>query len=344
MLLLHRITNPNRHPASAAECCPDLLAVWLRYAPQSQPEDCDFEDWAEPAAILAALEKHGTPQILPAVRRGLFSGDNTPLVKATPGAEDAVMWGMFHPSDSIDFPVACNLLWNSEKQVRAVQNYALSPVFRAHAGRAFHVCDVTDESVSAAIVALREAGHTKGFVKTRDKGEANLFNILQSIDSGLNYSLDLQDPYLFVTREGDKNALFIQEAIRPTREYRMIVVGDTVVTGAGCIEAFTPCDNTGDAFDCRMEVVRNQGEIVEDVITLRRYQSFAYAYAKAWAREHGNDMAYSLDLCVNADTGKVQIIEMNPCCNLGLYANRPDLLIGAMIKQAPARRIAALAS
>lgn len=345
MLLLHRITNPARHPASALDRCPELLATWLRYAPESKPDQhADFEDWAEPAAVLAALEKHGTPQILPPVRRGLFSGDNTPLVSAVAGAPNAVMWGTFHPSDSIDFPVACNPLWNSASQVRAVQNYALSPVFRANAGRDFHVCDITDESVSRAIVAMREAGHTKGFVKTRAKGEANLFDIASDGTSGLSYSLDLQDPYLFVTQEGAKNALFLQGAIQPTREYRMFVIGDKVVTGAGCIEAFTPCDNTGDAFDARMEIVRNKGDIVTDVPTLRRFQAFAHAYAKAWANAHGRDMGYSLDLCIDAATGRVQVIEMNPCMNIGLYASRPDLMIDAMINTAPARRPASIAS
>src|SRR3546814_17395477 len=75
----------------------------------------------------------------------------------------------------------------------------------------------------------------------------------------------------------------------------MIVVGDRPVTGAGCIEAFTPLDNIGDPFDDRMETIRNRSEAIADPDTAQRYRDFATAYAKDWAAEHGDHLMYSLD-------------------------------------------------
>src|SRR3546814_13889829 len=70
---------------------------------------------------------------------------------------------------------------------------------------------------------------------------------------------------------------------------------DLPVTGAGCIEAFTPLDNIGDPFDDRMETIRNRSEAIADPDTAQRYRDFATAYAKDWAAEHGDHMMYSLD-------------------------------------------------
>src|SRR3546814_8877218 len=110
----------------------------------------------------------------------------------------------------------------------------------------------------------------------------------------------------------------------------MIVVGDRPVTGAGCIEAFAPLDNIGDPFDDRMETIRNRSEAIADPDTAQRYRDFATAYAKDWAAEHGDHMMYSLDLAVDARTGEVVAIEMNPMLNLGLYATSADAIVAAV--------------
>lgn len=341
MLLLHRIQNDTRHPASAASRCPELLASWLRHAPGSKPDpEADFEDWAEPAHILMAMERHGPVTIVPSHVGIHMDGDCTPLVKSNPGAPEAVMWGRFQAADSDGLPIPADLLWNGARQVRAVQDYASSPVFLRHAGRDFHICDMTTESIGRAMAALRTAGHPRGFFKTRDKGETTVFDVPAEGDDKVMRAIPLNDPYAFVMREGDQACVYVQQAIRPTREYRIFVVGDRIVTGAGCIVSHTPCDNEGDAFDERMEPIRYTGEIVRDRRTVARYRAFAHAYAMAWAAEHGHDMGYALDLCIDADTGRVQIVEMNPLANVGLYAIRPDLLVDAMTSH-PAFRAAA---
>lgn len=332
MRLLHRITDDTMHPVDAARRCPALLESWLRHAPRSQPSAyADFEDWAEPAAILAAMSRHGDVTLLPPGPPVRMTGDTTPLVRARPGSPEAIMWGRFLPTDSNDLPADVDLVWNGGRQVRRVQDYATSPVFLAHVGRDFHVCDMTDASVSRAVVALRNAGHARGFVKTRDKGETSSFDVPRNGDTGHHLRMGLQDPYVFAIREGDKDCVYVQQAIRPTREYRIFVVGDEIVTGAGCIVEHTPCDGRGDAFDVRVEVDRGSGTIVEDDLTVARYVAYAASYARAWATGHGHDMGYALDLCIDADDDTVQVVEMNPLANVGLYAIDADALVDAMI-------------
>src|SRR3546814_20494319 len=104
----------------------------------------------------------------------------------------------------------------------------------------------------------------------------------------------------------------------------MIVVGDRPVTGAGCIEAFTPLDNIGDPFDDRMETIRNRSEAIADPDTAQRYRDFATAYAKDWAADHGDHMMYNLDLAVAPRHGEVVAHELNPNTNHGFYAPSPE--------------------
>lgn len=336
MMLLHRMNDASVHPADAEKRCPDLLAAWLRHAPSSRADaHADFEDWAEPAHVLASMERHGRVVLLGAGPEVHYDGDRTPLVPSNEGSPKAIMWGRFLATDSSHFPLDVDLTWNAASQVRRVQDYPTSPVFLSRVGRAFHVCDMTDRSVSRAMVELREAGHARGFVKTRDKGSTNEFDVPDRGERDLAMRLNLDDPYMFAMREGDRACLFVQQAIRPTREYRLFVVGDRVVTGAGCIVQYTPCDNEGSAFDERVEIVRYEGEFVRDAGVVARYVDFARDYAREWAAEYGSDMGYALDLCIDADSDTIQIIEMNPLANVGLYAIDTDLLVDAMVGHAP---------
>jgi hypothetical protein len=91
-----------------------------------------------------------------------------------------------------------------------------------------------------------------------------------------------------------------------------------------------PLDNMGDRFDDRVELLRNRSEAIRDPETVRRYQEFAETYAVEWAAEYGDHMMYSLDLAIDARTGNVVAIEMNPMLNLGLYACHADALVDAV--------------
>lgn len=343
MLMLHRMPAPETYPCTAHERCPDLLREWLALNPDATPAPRDHEDWAEPAAVLVAMSKAGPVVRLPPAAQLRTTGDRTPAPPAAPGNPSAIMWGLFSDADAHEFPVEADLLWNARHLSQTVQDYASSPVFLRHAGRGFHVCDVDRAQIGEALLRLVRSGAARGFVKSRDKGFAYPFPLAsEGLGEPTAASLfELMDgprmdfSYSTMHREGDRSCIYVQEAFSPTREYRVIVVGDRVVSGAGCIEAMTPAESEGAFFDDRMEVVRGDGDVVRDPDTAARYVEFARAYAADWAAEHGASCGYSLDLSVDAVTGRVLPVEMNPLLNVGLYANDADRLVAAMLGREP---------
>jgi hypothetical protein len=340
-MMLHRMPSPETYPTTAETRCPALLADWLRLNPDAVPTERDHEDWAEPAAIMVAMSRRGDVVRVPAAPQQRTCGDRTPAPRARPGSPKAIMWGIFNDADAREFPIDADLAWNAWDKTSLVQNYASSPVFLERAGRPFHVCDMDRDQIAAALQSLVDGGADAGFIKTRDKGTAYAFSLA---DDGRTNMLgkpvslfsrmdgeDQNFSWKLMSREGDKACVFVQGAFKPTREYRVIVVGDKVACGAGCIEAFTPGESEGAFFDDRMEVVRNDGETVRDPELAARYLDFAREYAAAWAAEHGAECGYSLDLSVDAESGTIVPIEMNPLLNLGLYANDADRIVDAML-------------
>lgn len=341
MLMLHRMPRPETYPDTAVERCPDLLRDWLAIFPNATPTQRDHEDWAEPAAIIVAMSRRGDVVQVPAAPMQRTCGDRTPAPPARPGSPKAIMWGLFNDADAREFPIDADLAWNSRPLAGMVQDYASSPVFLARAGRPFHVCDMDRDQITTALQALVDDGRDAGFIKTRDKGTAYRFSLaddgrtnLLGQPVSLFGRMDGEDQnfsWMLMSREGERGCVYVQGAFRPTREYRVIVVGDRVACGAGCIEAFTPGESEGAFFDDRMEIVRNDGQIIRDRDTADRYLAFAVEYAAAWAAEHGADCGYSLDLAIDDETGAVVPIEMNPLLNLGLYANDADRIVDAML-------------
>jgi hypothetical protein len=330
LTFLHRMLEPKTYPVDAPRRAPEVLATWLRYSPDAQPEHRDWEDWAENAVMLHAADVAcgGAVRILDAGPNIRTSGDRTPMIQPNPSAPPAFMYGRWKDSDSYEFPRDVHMVGSNAETVKAVVAYPSSPVFQAAAGRRFIVCDAERAQLEAALVELHNAGHREVFIKTRFKQTAKRFS-LPDEPVGLWSAIERSEEFewFLVQHEGMKQCLFIQEAFVPTKEYRMIIVGDRPVTGAGCIEHFTPIDNPGVRFDERVEPIRNESDEISDPDTIARYAAFAEAYALTWATAHGANMIYSLDLAVDGRTGNIVAIEMNPMLNLGLYATNADLLV-----------------
>src|SRR3546814_20572586 len=68
MTFLHRLHIAETYPQQAERLAPEVLSTWLRYAPHAQPVERDWEDWAENAVMLHALDKAsgGKVEIIPA--------------------------------------------------------------------------------------------------------------------------------------------------------------------------------------------------------------------------------------------------------------------------------------
>lgn len=122
------------------------------------------------------------------------------------------------------------------------------------------------------------------------------------------------------------DGFLIQEWVPMTYEYRFFVVDGQLVSGAGCVEEFTPLDRIGNSpFDPQIRRTRGNGvasdadsavELRPDLV--RRYRSFLSPIAGALPSEMGTVV---VDVALDAGTDKPLIVEFNTLPNSGLYAS-----------------------
>lgn len=336
---LHRMHVPATYPLDAENKAPHILKTWLHYSPGSMPASRDFEDWAENAIMLHEAHKasSGHVVLLNPETNVRASGDATSYVPKKAGAPLGFMYGMWKSADTLDFPYNFDIIGSNEECVKSVSAYPKTVAFKKAARREFMVCDANQDDLDQALLRLHELGHRQVFIKTRFKGLAELLQMPEDpIDLWRNTTRDTSFDWFLVQYEGAKDILFIQEAFEPTKEYRCIIVGNQAVTGAGCIECFTPLDKQGSDFDTQLEELRNDGLPFHDPETTKAYLDFASTFAAEWAAEQGEHMVYSLDLAINKLNGEVTAIELNPFTNLGLYACKPERIMnGALIMAGP---------
>lgn len=132
--------------------------------------------------------------------------------------------------------------------------------------------------------------------------------------------------------EGRSNVFLVQEAIPMIHEYRFFMAGPRPVSGAGCIEKFTPLDSTGSSFDGRTEGRRGSGAVSDTWDEVVKPMLHFAADAGALLHEQAPELgpAWVMDLAVNAETGQIVVIELNPARNAGLYASSPSAWMGGV--------------
>ena len=132
------------------------------------------------------------------------------------------------------------------------------------------------------------------------------------------------------------NSVVAQDLIDLQWEYRLFVVDGEVVSGAGCVEEFTPLDRTpGRPFDTlvrqyrghhspegKSPAVSNQPWIVAELVS----------FGRTVAREHGGTVV--IDVAIDAATGQPVVVELNTLPNSGLYASDPWAVARALVQAA----------
>lgn len=344
--------DPKTYPAGIETRAPSTLASWLHFFPDAQPTRRDPEDWIENACILEAAEKAGLDiTILESKGDGMFvSGGGWNVPQGSDGAPIAAMLGTWAKRDFIEgLPIDVTVVGSDSRAVRAAANYASSETFLRHAGRPMVVCGADVEGDGGIEAALRKVVEATGtgdlFIKTIQKDWATRFSVDPESDRGLWSQLCRADDeieeeggrgyglsWIPVQHEGTKRHLVVQGRIRPTFEYRIMVIDGRPVTGSGCIEVFTPAENTA-IFDPQMEEIRSNGDVVSRPDLVERYLAFAETFCAEFARENGEGLDYSLDVCIDANTGKVVPIELNPPLNVGAYARSTDAWLAAIVER-----------
>lgn len=298
--------------------CPDNLTgipdhyihAWEKYVGKVRPEGGDREDWIE----LCSRLYWGTRNL----------GDDA-IVRICNRDE-------VNPRDLIGLPHFGPVLRTpSIDQIgdpSKADMYAINPNVRMLMHRKTRLSSVHEDDVIQAFSSLIEEGVSDFFVKYmhRSKRLPNLKLSGTDIDQLFQQVHDWGE-WTFIMADDDPNALLIQQYADIRYEYRMFMVGDQPVCGAGNIGMKTPIDNMHTRFDPQVQKHRDDGTTDNVVVKpelVERYREFAVRAGRMFA--HCGYAAYVLDLCLIDD--EVSIVELNGMMNAGLFAlNMNDLTI-----------------
>lgn len=310
------------------ECPPDVMdtpeayrAAWERHVGEAVPGDGDPEDWREQAARLeAAVRVLPDPHVRVAGRP--YEGPD-PMTLAHYGTV------MLRPyMDQLSLPPS-----NADR-------YDLMPSLRPYLGRDARSVACDGDMIDTAVHGMLDRHPGSGVVvkfMLRDKRLPLAFidpdgTFMQSDEYGgrperIPFAAWRWAGYDLALFEGEPDAVLVQQKTRMRYEYRIHVIGGQPACGAGCVERFTPADNTGERYDPRMEETRNNGRIESHPDIARLYEAFAHEVAHAIRDEVSGP--YVIDLYLD-DAGRPHVIELNGQSNSGLYALDMDALLTAV--------------
>lgn len=318
-----------------------LHASWKHTFPDAEASPhVDFEDWVENATRLdaalrlaperlALVGKDGYARYLDG--RDVMSGEESLFLGAWSNGDDAVRSGgvfAWYPYPK-DFRGDCML----------AQNYVESEVFRAYAGRGFRLCgrrEMPEDPVALdifdALAAAYRNGSREVLIKVNlPKYALFRFSIPSAIPANIEQHLTEEhfDFGLALVHLAGRDKMFmVQDKVKMTYEYRVIVINHEPVAGAGCVEAYTPLDNEA-MWDPKMEAVRSSGEVEHRADLASDYQVFAKRFTQAYKAERPLAGNYTLDLAVGENG--ILAIELNPLKNYGLYAMDFDAILTAQL-------------
>lgn len=185
---------------------------------------------------------------------------------------------------------------------------------------------IYEDDIKHAFASLIRDGVSSFFIKFMNQAKRlpNLKISGTNLDE-LEQQVQEWGGWAFVHADDDPNALLIQENVDVQYEYRMFMVGDQPVCGAGNIGMKTPIDNMHTRFDPQVQEHRDDGTVDNVVVKpelVERYREFAVRAGRMLS--HCGYAAYVLDLCLIDD--EVSIVELNGMMNAGLFAlNMNDL-------------------
>jgi hypothetical protein len=335
------------HPLSPSSAPDDLtsllppggLALWRRLAGEVEakpirkfgefgtPYDFgDDEDFLEQVWRL-----HAIAEVIPHERvyvqvreriRNLATGrDGYP-------AADAFRWGMQTKQEAREHPIPAEV---------AADHYFEHSAFQAFAGRRVAISGFRTTGEPQLCDTIRAfAGRTgSAFVKVVRPTKGGITTVPVTSGATDDDILDtMYDDEFFggalIHAEGRPGTFLVQERVEMRFEYRMFVVDGRVVTGAGCVESFTPGTrrDTG-PFDCRVQEYRGRSEVIHAPGVVHTLREGAEAFLAAYTRSGDAGSEFVLDMALDG-AGRPLVVEVNGIRNSGLYASDPVAVIAAL--------------
>lgn len=298
-----------------------LCDLWVEHiSPLVRDFDADFEDFVEQAVRLeAALSAFGPDHIWMTLdditARNLGSGE----MRDVSELEHLPKWG------AQSTPTALRHL---VPEADPASRYFALDTFRRHAGREVHLC--ASDQVTGIATDMAARGVKRIFVKVAET-KYGVYDIALPDPSphAVEHEIAMSDlGWALVHLDGKPDAFIVQEHIPMIYEYRLFVVGHKVITGAVCIESFTPLDNQH-TFDYRVERVRGSLDIARSSGSIHRFIHFGDTVAAEFADESPEMRDYTLDVALGSNHEPL-IIELNGILNSGLYATQTSLVTAAM--------------
>jgi hypothetical protein len=305
-----------------------LLGLWSQHvAPVSADGDSDFEDFYEQAARLeAAIDAVGVAGLWVDVHDGhprhLGTGATRPYAEVAnlPRFGSQPQQHDFVPSLAVE---------------RMADSYATLTTFQTMAGRRIILAgvDAGGPEVTESLLDVA-ALHPDGRVLVKvNRQKYGIYDFIVKPGSTLDEVFrstpeDLDGALMHL--EGWPDAFIVQEFMPMEYEYRMFVVDGVPVTGAGCVEEFTPLENSA-PFDTKVRRSRSAVSAVEDrPDVVARLLTFAVEAAATLLIEKPELTHYALDVALDS-AGNPLIVELNALLNSGLYASDPRIMYRALI-------------
>lgn len=326
-------------PRRAAPLLPERLAgdlarlaeLWTRCVEPVPPRggSGDFEDWVEAAyRVLGVVEAVGPERTWVHSRPGsavsALDGRSVSLGELPAGVVQVGMRPGRHGDEG-------------SVSGRLAAGYMSLETFARHAGRRCELAGILtrdEHDVEAVIERMRSEGLQRLVVKGRAAK-----SLLVTLETGsLEEALSEVDPWALVHREGERDALLVQEWVPMRFEYRLFVVAHQLVTGAGAVVEHTPLDSTGEAFSSLVREHRSDDGTGAPAVADPRVRDllveFGWSVVEELSREVPLLEDYVLDVALGPE-GAPLVVELNPVPNAGLYASDPRRLFKALL--APAR-------
>ncbi len=205
-----------------------------------------------------------------------------------------------------------NPIWPDFSQVPIVNNYHKTKTFAQYAQRDFKICTYEEDTIA------RVAKELGGKVLIKYAGAQKVTPIFE-IDTSKDIHKQIMDEcgWEMVRVGGEDRQAIVQRKIDMFYEYRVFVVNGRPITGAGCIDHFTPLENAS-IFDRQVQVLRDSGEkVVIRSAVADQYEESARIICEQFKKE--GLLHYVLDLFID-EKSEVGIVELNPIHMSGFYA------------------------
>lgn len=331
------IPAPRASPPAGQDRFDQLVALWSRHVP-AHPGDGegDYEDFVEQAVRLeAALETFGADNVWLVISTDIGTAVNAGTGETCPAEtlDHLPRYGTQPSRRHADIDM---------EQARLASAYYRYDAFLSRAGRRLAVCGFGLEGsgveLGDVLAGWAKEGTRRAFLKSV---EVKQFAFPADLPEGFRAEHGGRIVYDALDCgamrfDGQRESLIAQEFVQMDYEYRVFVVGNTVVTAAGCIEEFTPLDNQGHRCDHQLRrhrQAKSPVEVAPDVAGV--LTGFARNAVDALALEVPELTDYVIDVAIGPD-GEPLIVELNSLLNAGLYASRPDLVTRAMVAAVPA--------